>query len=337
MGAASESAVAPDTSLRAVRITAVVLCVFGTGVIIREFYRIPVVFPGAVVLAVAIEVPVLAVGCWLIRLLRPVRAPSRVWSGAAVIWGATAATGCALLANAGMVALWAKSTGIGFSSDWSAALTAPLNEEILKLSGVVMILLAAPGRILGPLDGMIYGALTGLGFQVTENVIYGLNSIAQSGATDPAASVASSAAVRVGLTVLGSHWTMTAVAGAGIGYVAALGPRRGAAPALACLAAAMGMHLLFDAPRLPTAVKVAVNLAIVAAFYLTLRRRFRAHALEAVNLRVTWGDLSDAEAMALLSRHSRRNELRSARPGRERDQLAARQLAAMDSIEADAS
>ena len=101
----------------------------------------------------------------------------------------TAAAGCALLANKGLIGLWAKGAGPQFAANWSASLSAPLNEEILKLCGVIMIVLAAPRMIQGPLDGMIFGALVGLGFQATENVTYGLNSIMLSGATDPAKAV----------------------------------------------------------------------------------------------------------------------------------------------------
>ena len=197
-----------------------------------------------------------------------------------MIWGATAATGGALLANQGLTGLWAKTTGVAFASNWSAALTAPVNEELLKAAGVVLIVLAAPRAIRGPLDGMIYGALVGLGFQVMENVTYSLNFIPLTGATDPGAAVALSAVLRVVLTGLGSHWAMTAVAGAGVGYLAARGLRGGALPAAACLAAAMGMHLLFDAPGPDLAIllKVLLNFAVVLALYLTLRRGHRARA-----------------------------------------------------------
>ncbi len=179
-------------SIRLVRVTAIVLCTFGAGVLIWQFYRILVVFPAPAALAVALEIPLLVVGFVLVPLVRPVRAPALVWSAAAVAWGGTAAAGCALLANRGLIGLWAKGVGIRFAADWSASLSAPLNEEILKLCGVLMIVLAAPLVISGPLDGMVYGALTGLGFQATENMTYGLNSIVLSGATDPARAVADS-------------------------------------------------------------------------------------------------------------------------------------------------
>ena len=196
-----------------VRGTAVVLCVIGAGLMAWAFHRVPEVFPAATVLAAVLQLPLLFLGWWLLRLARPLSAPARTWSAAAVIWGATAATGGALLANQGLTGLWAKTTGVAFASNWSAALTAPVNEELLKAAGVVLIVLAAPRAIRGPLDGMIYGALVGLGFQVMENVTYSLNFIPLTGATDPGAAVALSAVLRVVLTGLGSHWDMTAVAG----------------------------------------------------------------------------------------------------------------------------
>jgi protease PrsW len=273
-------------SVRAVRLTAVVLCIFGAGVLTWQFHRFLVVFPAASALALALEIPLLVVGFVLVRLVRPVRAPALVWSAAAVAWGGTAAAGCALLANRGLLGLWAKGAGIRFAANWSASLSAPLNEEILKLCGVLMIVLAAPYVISGPLDGMVYGALTGLGFEATENATYGLNSIVLAGATNPAREVANSVYVRVGLTALGSHWAMTAVAGAGVGFVVARG-RHGALPALACLLAAMTMHLLFDAPGLTLIFKVGVNFAAVAGLYLVLRHAYIGRAR---SLLAGWAD-----------------------------------------------
>jgi RsiW-degrading membrane proteinase PrsW (M82 family) len=326
-----------DPDIRAVQVSAAVLCVFGAGVLVWDFYRTLAVFPGATVLAVVLQLPLLIIGCWLFRLARPLRAPLRAWSAAAVIWGATAASGCALLANQGLLGLWAKGAGVTFASDWSAALSAPLNEELLKLAGVVMIALAAPHAIRGPLDGMIYGALTGLGFQAMENIIYSLNNIPMSAATDPAGAVTFSAVGRAGLTALASHWTMTAVAGAGIGFLTARGLRRGAPPAAACLAAAMAMHFLIDAPIfLEVLIHFVVVLAVLA-FYLRLRRSYLARARAALTGQVTSGVVTDTEAAALLARRSRRRRQHQATPGPVRDQVAARQQTALAHIEQEAA
>jgi RsiW-degrading membrane proteinase PrsW (M82 family) len=326
----------PGQSIRLVRVTAVLACALGTALLSWQFIRFLVIFPGPAVLAVALEVPLVVVGFVLILLLRPVRPPSLIWSGAALAWGGTAAAGCALVANKGLIGLWAKGAGTQFAANWSASLSAPLNEEVLKLCGVIMIVLAAPRAIHGPLDGMIFGALVGLGFQATENVTYGLNNIVLSGATDPARAVLDSALLRVGLTALGSHWTMTAVAGAGVGYIVAHlrgGERGGVLPAVACLLVAMAMHLIFDAPQLATGIKVGVNFAIVVVLYLLLSNAYldRAHHLLAA-----WaaaGKIAPDESATLLSRRRRHRELATAATASERSWLAARQRALLADIE----
>ena len=323
--------------VRTVRVTAVVLCVVGAGVLVWAFYPSLIVFPGPTVLAVVLQVPLLLVGFWLFRLFRPLRAPSRTWSAAAVVWGATAATGCALLANEGLTGLWAKGAGVTFASNWSAALSAPLNEELLKLAGVVLIALAAPYAVRGPVDGMIFGALTGLGFQVMENITYSLNAVPLFGATNPAGAVTLSAVVRVGLTSWGSHWAMTAVAGTGIGYLAARGSRRGALPAVGCLVAAMAMHLQFDAPQPPIFLKVLINFVVVLGFYLWLRRGYVARARAVLGEQVSAGVVPRTEAPSLLGRRQRRRRRLQAPPGPVRDEVTARQQTALDDIEREAA
>ena len=329
----------PDPVVRWVRGTAALLCVVGAGLMAWAFHRVPAVFPAATVLAAVLQLPLLFVGWWLLRLARPLSAPARTWSAAAVIWGATAATGCALEANQGLTGLWAKAAGVAFASNWSAALTAPVNEELLKAAGVALIVLAAPRAIRGPLDGMIYGALVGLGFQVMENFTYSLNFIPLTGSTDPGAAVAISAALRVVLTALGSHWAMTAVAGAGVGYLAARGLRGGARPAAACLATAMAMHLLFDAPGpdLAIALKVLLNFAVVLALYLTLQRGYRARARAALARRVASGAVPAVEAPTLLTRSGRRRRQRRVLVGTVRDQVRSAQLADLADIEQEAA
>jgi protease PrsW len=326
-------------SIRLVEVTAVLACAFGAAVLSWQFFRFLVVFPGATMLAVILELPLLLVGFVVLRRLRPVRPPPLIWSLAAVVWGATAAAGCALLANRGLIDLWAKGAGTRFAADWSASLSAPLNEELLKLCGVVMIVLAAPAVIQGPLDGLIIGALVGLGFQATENVTYGLNNIVLSGATDAAQAVFDSFAVRVGVTALGSHWTMTAVAGAGVGYLVARsrGAEHGSVlTAVACLLTAMAMHLIFDAPEIAVVIKVGLNFVIVLVVYLLLTNAYLARARWALADGVAAGNISQREAASLLSRRRRRHELHQATVA-ERQQLAAQQGSHLADVEREAA
>jgi len=313
-----------DVSILVVRVTAGAVCAFGAVVLAVAFFRYLVVLPAAAVQAVAAELPLLAIGFSVLRRLRPVRPPDLAWSAAALIFGGTAAAGCALLANQGLGGLWAKAAGPSFASNWSAALSAPLNEEILKVCGVVMVLLAAPQVIRGPLDGMIIGAITGLGFQAAENVTYGLNAVALSGATDPGRAVWNSMLYRVSTGGLGSHWTLTAVAGAGVGYLVRRG-QDGVLPAAGCLLGAMGMHLLFDAPYVALAVKVAVNLVSAGTLYLALRRGYASRAQKLLTRLETAGAITPAEAAAVISRRRRRRLAQRATPGAERDLLLTRQ------------
>jgi protease PrsW len=326
-------AIGPEQSLRIVRVTAAVLCMFGGAVLIWTFFQYAVVFPAPAVLAVVLELPLLVAGFLLLRVLRPVRNPPLLWSAAATVWGGSAAIGCALLANQGLISLWAKTAGVGFASNWSNSLSAPLNEEVLKLCGVVMIVLAAPRLIKGPLDGMVFGALTGLGFQTVENVTYGLDGIVQSGATDPVRAVTNSYLIRLS-TAVGSHWAMTAVAGAGIGYLVLHGrTRRGIAGAVAGLAVAMAMHLLFDAPHPIIGIKVTVNLVIVAGLYLFLKGSYLRRARAVVEQYAGTGLVTEDEAARILSRTGRQRALRHARDIGDRDTVQARQQDLLQSVE----
>jgi len=331
-----DASIARNPGVLTVRITAGVLCMLGAAIVAWEFYRFLLVFPAAAILAVVLELPLLVIGFSVIRLLRPVEQPPLIWSGAALIWGASAATGYALVANAGLISLWAKTAGVTFASNWSASLSAPLNEEIFKLCGVVMIVLAAPRALRGPVDGMIFGALTGLGFQVIENVTYGLDNIVQSGAVTPDGAVQRSVLLRVGATGLGSHWTMTAVSGAGIGYLVALSARgrrnEGIALAIACLLLAMGMHLLFNAPHPPLPLKVGVNFVIISVLYLHVREAYLRRARRLLAGYAASGAITAGEAAGVLSRRYRRSQLQRITSAGERERLFRRQHQILDVI-----
>jgi RsiW-degrading membrane proteinase PrsW (M82 family) len=91
---------------------------------------------------------------------------------AAFLWGAVAATTLSAIGNAGWGIVVARVGGPEFASRWTAALTAPFVEEILKGIGVVLIVLIARDEVDDVMDGFVYGALCGLGFAVVEDVFY---------------------------------------------------------------------------------------------------------------------------------------------------------------------
>ncbi|WP_019634897.1 PrsW family glutamic-type intramembrane protease [Actinomadura atramentaria] len=292
---------APVRRLDAVAVVARVvfaLCVVAGAAVLWTLYAGAIsVFPAAFVLAALLECAVVFIGFVLLRRFRPIHAPSFGASVAALAWGATAASGGAVIANDGLLSAWSKIGTLGFASSWGAALSAPLDEEVLKVAGVGLLALAVPALVSGPVDGMVFGALAGLGFQAAENVIYGVQAVPLGGGVAPGAAVVQSFLGRVLVTGLGSHWTMTAVAGAGVGY-ALIGRR---APAIGLIVLAMAMHWLFDAPLAAgaagIAVKVALDFVIALAVYLAVRRGYRAHARRV---------LPPGEAPALLTRSARR-------------------------------
>ncbi len=326
-----------SASVTVVRLTAAIACLAGLGLIASEFAGAVRVFPGPAVLAAIVEVPPLLIGFWVLRLLRPVRAPQLRWSAAAVAWGMAAAIGCALFANDAFGSVLAKTAGAGFATNWGDALTGPLDEEILKLCGVALIALAVPLAIRGPIDGLIFGGLVGLGFQAMENFTYCLNAITLEGATNPWAAVISTAAARLA-TGFGSHWALTAVAGAGIGVLVARG-RRGGWLAAALLLLAMTMHFWFDAPSLPVPgvaddlIRPAVNLAVFVTLYLILRRRYVASARGVLATKVGADAISQDAAGSLLSRRGRRSARHQVPHGLPRQRLAAWQQAELSRME----
>lgn len=296
-------------------------CLFGLGVIGYQYRDTVRVFPAAAALAGFLLVLTLGVGYLLPRRIRPVVAPPHATSLACVGWGMTAATGCAILANTGLGGIWAKTRGVDFADRWGAAVTAPLNEETLKLCGVLLLAFAASRAIRAPIDGWVYGALAGLGFQVVENLLYALNTILLDGATDPGASVDASFVARVGITGWGSHWAMSAVAGTGIGYLVARDGRplaRRLAVALGCWLLAMGMHVSFNAPTVfgwrGTLVKVAANLVIALLVYRAARRHYLARFRQVAAEEAASGAIRPEEAALLPRRHGRRRARSGPRP-----------------------
>ncbi|GAA2302473.1 hypothetical protein GCM10009853_068890 [Glycomyces scopariae] len=283
-------------------------------------------FPPSAALNVAVLLSCLAVGVWLARrVMRPVQAPP--WNGTwfALMWGGLAACGIAILMNTRLLSVWSQALGLEAASDWSAALTAPLNEEVAKLAGVVLLAAVSTRLVRSAADGLAYGALVGFGFQITENFTYGLNGIVMAGGVEPFTATFQTLWIRIVLTGIGSHWAMSAVAGAGIGYLVGASGRSAARRvwvAIGCLLLAMGMHFLFDSPFLGglagTLAKPLINFAVVMAVYIVVRRAFRARWAAVSAEEAAAGTLTEDEERSLSRRRSRRRHLRAFPAGPER-------------------
>ena len=162
------------------------------------------------------------------------------------VWGFVAATGAfALNANDAVTSLYAKSLGASFAFDWGAALAAPIDEELAKGAGVLLLLTLAPKLIRSPFDGLILGAFVGLGFQISEDISYAW--IGAANAFGDVGVAWSTIVVRT-LASIPSHWMYTAIFGAGLIWFVGrpdVPARRGLGAGL--MLTAILMHGLWDA------------------------------------------------------------------------------------------
>jgi len=167
-------------------------------------------------------------------------------AAAGFVWGGVGAIGAfALLGNDAVMSLYSKTFGASFAFDWGAALTAPINEELAKGAGVLLLLVLAPRLIRSPFDGLILGAFIGLGFQISEDISYAwigaANSFGDFGA-------AWQTIIARTLASIPSHWMYTGIFGAGLIWFIGrpdVPARRALGAGL--MLAAMIMHGLWDA------------------------------------------------------------------------------------------
>ncbi len=93
--------------------------------------------------------------------------------GAAFCWGAVIAAGGAFLINTMFGVVIYAATGSGTVADEATtSLVAPFVEEALKGLAVLLVFLFFRQEFDSVLDGIIYAAITALGFAATENVLY---------------------------------------------------------------------------------------------------------------------------------------------------------------------
>jgi RsiW-degrading membrane proteinase PrsW (M82 family) len=181
-----------------------------------------------------------AIVYWLDRFEKE---PLHLLAGA-FLWGAVVATIGAIIATSVLqISLEIFTGNSALAELTSTTLFAPLVEESLKGAAVLLIFLIFPQEFDSVLDGIVYAAITALGFAATENVLY---LYFQGYATDGASGLAVLFVLRVLLGGWG-HAVYTAFTGIGLA-VARL--RRGwaiklAAPILGW-SAAVFLHALHN-------------------------------------------------------------------------------------------
>jgi len=172
-------------------------------------------------------------------------------------WGAAVATTVSIPGNQAIYHLASKLVSPEFAAAWGPAIAGPTTEELLKGLGVVVIVLIARAQVNSVLDGMVYGALVGLGFQVIEDIVYAVNAVAVAGQGDAIGPVIATVFLRGFLAGLWSHTIFSALVGGGIAYFLVHQERstlNRLAGAMVGFGGAWLLHFLWNSPLLADGV-----------------------------------------------------------------------------------
>lgn len=197
----------------------------------------------------------------------------------AFLWGALVATFFSGIGNDTWGLVIRKVAGAEFAAYWSAALTAPVVEEIYKLLGVVLLYLIARLEIDDLIDGFVYGGLVGLGFSVAEDIFYFIFVFG-----GDVAGVIEGFYVRVIASGLYGHVTYTGISGIGLAYFVTrrfdTGFGKRLAVAAGLLLVAISAHFIWNSPvfdELPILLHGVVKgapflIGLILLVYLARRR-----------------------------------------------------------------
>ena len=195
------------------------------------------------------------------------RERASVWFFAvALLWGGLIATALAIPVNSAffrMVDGWVthhplaeQILGPEAAQMLSAPISAPFSEELAKALGVVVIFAMLRGEFNSVRDGIVYGALVGIGFNWYEAALYVAQEYTKSGEAPYGLQLGG----RFALLGLGGHAIFTGIFGGFLGY--ALVERRWV---LRMCAPIVGLLLAIGAHMLNNALPLLVTLAGAAA------------------------------------------------------------------------
>jgi len=206
--------------------------------------------PALVLISAIACVPTTAFGLWVVhRIDRYEKEPWRVVLVAAV-WGAIVATTLALIGEVIWDLLIGSAIPPGTVANVSTGISAGFMEEIAKGVAVLLLYLLMRDEFDGLVDGIIYGAVVGLGFNFMESTIYMVNGFQQA-AQVGAPGVAGAGAqwfLRQVVDLFTGHATYTALTGAGIGLARQYPRVWQKLPVIAAgWLSAIAAHLIFDA------------------------------------------------------------------------------------------
>lgn len=195
--------------------------------------------------------PTTAFGLLVVRRLdRNEKEPWRLVMVAAV-WGAVVSTSLVVWAEAVWGAVAAQRLVPGPALDASNAFSAGLFEELAKGTAVLLLYLAMRDEFDDVVDGILYGAAVGLGFNFMESLTYMTHFYALFQDQGQDLALAAAASQWYSRQVLGlffGHATYTALVGAGIGVARQLPSLRQRLTSILCgFGAAIAAHFAWDA------------------------------------------------------------------------------------------
>jgi RsiW-degrading membrane proteinase PrsW (M82 family) len=184
--------------------------------ILEPMTRVGIFLTGILIGTVA-SLPLLALLRWLDR-----RERESLWLAiGAVVWGAVISTGLSAIFNAlgfGFIAVGLEVVG-GINPEvlgqlLAAALVAPPVEEAFKGLAILVLFWFLRAEFDNVRDGIIYGALVGIGFNIAEYALYVMQGYAESGV----APFAEQFAGRFVFLGFNGHMLWSAICGAGVGF-----------------------------------------------------------------------------------------------------------------------
>jgi protease PrsW len=235
--------------------------------------------------------------------------------GVALGWGASVAVLVALVVNTGAMLVLSMDSTVEQAGVVGAVVVAPVVEESIKGTGVLIIFLAWRRFFDGPVDGLVYAATVAAGFAFVENITYFGAAIAESAGTSEQASWVFTVFVLRGVMSPFAHVVFTGCTGLALGLASRHGRNAWLLAFPLGLVVAMALHGMWNGSAMVqdesfflTAyllVGVPVFLAVVGAA-VWMRRNERRVIREQLAGLVAIGRISAEDVVMLSSLRYRR-------------------------------
>ncbi|WP_375484793.1 PrsW family intramembrane metalloprotease [uncultured Jatrophihabitans sp.] len=196
----------------------------------------------------------------------------------AFVWGFAAATfWIAIRANDALLSIYGKLFGQSFVRNYGPGLAAPFTEETAKMLGLILLIGLAPHIVRTPFDGFILGAFIGLGFQISEDILYAFQSGSAQFGTNQVGQALHIIVLRAGSGFF-SHAMYSAIYCAGLIWLLDRDGSHHRLRGVSLMVLAMVFHGTWDLggsylyPVMPAAAALFINYAVsIALSLLTVR------------------------------------------------------------------